>query len=111
MSLILEQNNKELTGQGYLVGLFSVLDAILDAELKDIVKEFTLDAAISDALLLESGILGNCLSLIKEFELDNIDEAMVHLANINSELHIGDIFNFLLDAVLYSDDIIEAIAE
>ena len=111
MSLILEQNNKELTEQGYLVGLFSVLDAILDAELKDIVKEFTLDAAISDALLLESGILGNCLSLIKEFELDNIDEAMVHLANINSELHIGDIFNFLLDAVLYSDDIIEAIAE
>lgn len=111
MSLILEQNNKELTEQGYLVGLFSVLDAILDADLKDIVKEFTLDAAISDALLLESGILGNCLSLIKEFELDNIDEAMVHLANINSELHIGDIFNFLLDAVLYSDDIIEAIAE
>ena len=111
MSLILEQNNKELTEQGYLVGLFSVLDAILDGDLKDIVKEFTLDAAISDALLLEKGTLGECLSLIKEFEVDNIDKAMVQLAKINPEQHVGHIFNFLLDAVLYSDDIIEAIAE
>ncbi|GAA58568.1 hypothetical protein P20652_0424 [Pseudoalteromonas sp. BSi20652] len=111
MSLVLDQNNKELSEQGYLVGLFSVLDSILDADLKDIVKEFALDAAMSDALLHESGILGECLTLTKEFEVVNIDTAMIQLAKINPELGVGDIFNFLLDAILYSDDIIEAIAE
>ena len=30
---------------------------------------------------------------------------------INSDLHIGHIFNYVLDALLYSDEIIEAIAE
>lgn len=109
--LMLRQNDSKLSEQGYLVGLFSVLDAILDTDLKTIVKEFSLDAVISEALLNNEGILGESLLLIKAFELDDMDQVASLMPKINSDLHIGHIFNFVLDAVLYSDEIIEAISE
>jgi EAL and modified HD-GYP domain-containing signal transduction protein len=47
IALLLGQNHAELVGQGYLVGLFSVMDAILDTNLEAIVKEFSLDESIA----------------------------------------------------------------
>ena len=41
ISLMLEPAGKELSEQGYLVGLLSVLDAILDVKLDVVVKEFS----------------------------------------------------------------------
>jgi len=111
IALLLGQNHAELVGQGYLVGLFSVMDAILDTDLEAIVKEFSLDESIAQALLNNEGILGQSLALIRAFELDEMDKIAVLMPAINSDLHIGHIFNYVLDALLYSDEIIEAIAE
>ena len=87
------------------------VDAILDANLEAIVKEFSLDESIAQALLNNEGILGQSLALIRAFELDEMDKIAVLMPAINSDLHIGHIFNYVIDALLYSEEIIEAIAE
>lgn len=49
--------------QGYLLGLLSVLDAVLDVSLENLAKEFSLDGALSGALLNARGMLGQTLNL------------------------------------------------
>ncbi|MFP3449884.1 hypothetical protein, partial [Pseudomonas sp. SIMBA_067] len=68
MQIILEPGGKVIAEQGYLVGLMSVLDAILDMELEAIAKEFSLGAELSGALLSFEGMMGNSLHLIKAVE-------------------------------------------
>ena len=111
MELILSGQSVELAQQGYLVGLFSMLDAILDIELSVIVKEFALDTAINDALLARTGVLGDCLLLAKAIQEKDWVIASNKLKQVNPQISIENVYNFVLESRLYSDDIIEAIAE
>ncbi len=52
----------------FIVGLFSCLDAVMDAELSDLVSKLGLDKEIKLALLEERGKLGLALSLVKNVE-------------------------------------------
>ncbi|MCG7567301.1 HDOD domain-containing protein [Pseudoalteromonas sp. CnMc7-15] len=54
---------KAMVEQGYLLGLLSVLDAVLDVSLENLAKEFSLDGALSGALLNAKGMLGQALNL------------------------------------------------
>jgi EAL and modified HD-GYP domain-containing signal transduction protein len=111
IELILAETNKNLSQQGYLVGLFSMLDAILDIELATIVKEFTLDKSITDALLLQTGLLGDCLLLAKAIETKNWAVVETQLKLVNPEMEIEKIYSFILESMLYSDDVIEVMSE
>jgi EAL and modified HD-GYP domain-containing signal transduction protein len=111
MLLILKKVDKNLSQQGYLVGLFSVLDAILDAELSIIIKEFTFDSIITDALLFSKGSLGECLKLVRLIEKKEYSQLKPIVLKMNSDLTVEDVYSFTLDAMLYSDEVLEAIAE
>lgn len=111
MLLILKKVDKDLSQQGYLVGLFSVLDAILDAELSIIIKEFTFDSIITDALLFSKGSLGECLKLVRLIEKKEYSQLKPIVLKMNSDLTVEDVYSFTLDAMLYSDEVLEAIAE
>ena len=111
MLLILKKVDKNLSQQGYLVGLFSVLDAILDTELSIIIKEFTFDSIITDALLFSKGSLGECLKLVRLIEEKEYSQLKPIVLKMNSDLTVEDVYSFTLDAMLYSDEILEAIAE
>lgn len=111
MALILTKVDKSLSQQGYLVGLFSVLDAILDTELSVIIKEFTFDSIITDALISLRGNLGECLKLVKLIEKKDYSEVKFVVSKMDSELTVEDVYSFTLDAMLYSDEILDAIAE
>lgn len=111
IELILAETNKNLSQQGYLVGLFSMLDAILDIELATIVKEFTLDKSITDALLMQTGLLGDCLLLAKAIETKNWAVVETQLKLVNPEIEIEKIYSFILESMLYSDDVIEVMSE
>ena len=52
----------------FLVGLFSVLDAILDQPLNEVVQSLHLSADITDALLLHEGRLGSVLCSVIAYE-------------------------------------------
>ncbi|KDC55471.1 EAL and HDOD domain-containing protein [Pseudoalteromonas sp. S3431] len=111
IELILTEESRDLAQQGYLVGLFSMLDAILDIELNSIVKEFTLNKDITDALLYGSGVLGDCLILAKAIENKNWSLVDTTLKEINPQLPIEKLYNFVLESMLYSDDVIEVVVD
>jgi c-di-GMP phosphodiesterase len=60
----------------FLVGLFSLLDALMDQPLDKIIADLHLTETVADALLYYEGVPGYILKLIKSYELgewDNLD--------------------------------------
>ncbi len=53
---------------GYLVGLFSLLETILERSMVDILAELQLNQDLNDALVSHSGMLGGVLVLAKVYE-------------------------------------------
>lgn len=57
----------------YLVGLMSLLDAVFQKELSEIVKEFNVDKEIKDAVTEGKGELGLLLNTVRYYETDSMD--------------------------------------
>ncbi|NVK54475.1 MAG: EAL domain-containing protein [Alteromonadaceae bacterium] len=53
---------------GFLIGLFSLLDALLDQEMPDILRQLPLTDEINEALLCQSSEFNHYLKLVKAFE-------------------------------------------
>jgi EAL and modified HD-GYP domain-containing signal transduction protein len=68
----------------FLVGLFSVLDAILDRPMAQVLSMLSLSAEIQDALLKQQGELGNMLRGVQAFERRDWNEAKASI-NLNLE--------------------------
>ncbi|OCH14401.1 MULTISPECIES: EAL and HDOD domain-containing protein [unclassified Aliivibrio] len=63
--------------QAFIVGLFSLLDALLDRKLDDVLEQLSLTDEIEQAILLRVGLLGSMLELyesIKSGDWDLIDK-------------------------------------
>ena len=70
--LIAEQQQKKGLTEGYFtVGLFSCLDAVMDADLSSLIAKLGLEPEIEQALLKEEGEMGVALALAKGFEKGN----------------------------------------
>jgi len=61
--------------QFFLVGLFSVLDAILDRPMEQVLSMLSLSTEIQDALLNQQGELGKMLRAVQAFERRDWSEA------------------------------------
>jgi EAL and modified HD-GYP domain-containing signal transduction protein len=57
----LQQQANVSNGSGFLIGLFSILDLLLQRPLAEILQELTLTEEINDALLKRKGIAGQAL--------------------------------------------------
>ncbi|WP_247664831.1 HDOD domain-containing protein [Pseudoalteromonas sp. MMG010] len=109
LSLLLGDDHN-LSQQGYLVGLLSLLDAMLDLDLEMIVSELGLDKRIANALLLSQGKLGECLALVRAIEADSADVTNLLLNKAQGAL-ADDVFNeYILESIFYADEIIESMA-
>jgi EAL and modified HD-GYP domain-containing signal transduction protein len=60
--------------KAFLMGMFSLLDSLLDLPIEQIIAEVPIDKAIKLALTEESGALGQLLSLIKAYERAEWDD-------------------------------------
>ena len=58
----------ESSSQGFTVGLFSILDAYFDCEMKDLLEDLPLASEILDALLRKEGVLGEILEGVYAYE-------------------------------------------
>ncbi len=67
----------------FTVGLFSVLDALLDMSLEDIFAQIPLTAEVKLALVSKEGILGNILNAVMAYEAGQWDH--VSCDNLNTE--------------------------
>jgi len=61
----LERPNTELY---YIAGLFSLLDAVMDVSMEDVLRHLNLDDSINEALLQGSGPIGEVLRAVIAFE-------------------------------------------
>ncbi|MDN3379030.1 MULTISPECIES: HDOD domain-containing protein [unclassified Pseudoalteromonas] len=111
MQLILEPGGKDMSEQGYLVGLMSVLDAILDMELDVIAQEFSLGDELSSALLSFNGMLGATLQLARGVEEDNWPLAEKLLETIRPASGIEVVYKAMLSARQYGDEVLASIIE
>ena len=81
----------------FLIGLFSVLDAVFDRPLEEIVAALPLASNIVDALLRHEGQLGSLLACVLAYEGRNWSEAKER-----SQLTLGTISAIYQEAVTWS---------
>ncbi|KZN58301.1 diguanylate phosphodiesterase [Pseudoalteromonas luteoviolacea CPMOR-1] len=104
LELFLAPGGDEMAEQGYLIGLMSVLDAILDVELSVVVDEFSLDPDLSSALLSYKGLIGGALRLAIEVERNNLTEAELILNAIRPASEIQVLFDLIIKSRAYGDE-------
>jgi len=110
IALMLEPGGKNLAEQGYLVGLLSVLDAILDMELDIIAKEFSLGSELSSALLNFNGMQGASLQLVEAMEEEQWQTAHELLMMIRPASKMDVVFQAMYDARAYADEVFASLS-
>ena len=110
ISLMLEPAGKELSEQGYLVGLLSVLDAILDVKLDAVVKEFSLGAELTSALVKFDGMQGASLQLVIAMEKEQWQTATKLLKIIRPAANMDIVYRAMYDARAYADNVFDTLA-
>jgi len=68
--------HKDKLSSAFLVGMLSLLDAMLDANLATVISKLPLSTDIKLALIRHQGWLSDCINLCKDFELANWNEMM-----------------------------------
>jgi len=78
MKMILKQIEPDarsnMLGQAYFVAVLSLMDSVCEKSLEDILDSLNVDDVVKDALLYESGMLGEIIALVKDIELFNIEK-------------------------------------
>jgi len=69
--------------QGFTVGLFSILDAYFDCEMKQLVEDLPLASEILDALLKREGVLGAILEEILAYERGEWDQRLMRMVDLH----------------------------
>lgn len=109
INLRLEGQDHQLLNAGYLVGLVSVLDAVLDTNIDQVISDFKLSDVCKQGLLGNESLIGDALKLCKAIELDDwqLIEAQLQKEDINAnQLAVS-----YTQALFYADDILDEIKE
>jgi len=110
MALFLAPGGEEMAEQGYLIGLMSILGAVLDMDLSTIISEFSLDSNLSSALLNYKGLLGGALKVAIAVEQNNWQEAENVLAAIRPATPISNIYDLVTQSREYADNIFAVVS-
>ncbi|MFY8350663.1 EAL and HDOD domain-containing protein [Pseudoalteromonas sp. SSM20] len=105
MSLFLAPGGIEMAEEGYLIGLMSILGAVLDMDLNTVISEFSLDSNSSGALLNYEGLLGGALKIAMAIEENNWQTAESILAEVRPATPISSIFELAEQSRTYADDV------
>jgi EAL and modified HD-GYP domain-containing signal transduction protein len=96
--------DKATSEEAFMVGMFSLLDALLGAPLPELLNELSLSAEIREAILQHQGRLGILLELIIAMERDEgnrVDEIIA----IHPELLGVDLMNLQIESMMWADSI------
>ncbi len=90
--------DKKMKDTFFIAGLFSVIDALMDSSMEDIVSQLPLSSELKEALLEQKGIIGEALKCCIAFE--RADWKNVHF----SDLEQSTIQKSYFDAVIWSNE-------
>lgn len=90
----------------FTVGLFSLLDAMMDSSLDELVAQLSLSPEIEEALVLGAGDMGRALATVRALEENNVELAEV-LDPTPGSRSLAELY---LRAITWADDTIASIA-
>jgi len=93
----------------FMMGLFSLLDVILEMPMENAANEVSLDENVRDALVDNTGNLFNVLDFIHAYEHANWDEVAIHMVKFNLDLE--EVTTAYVDALEWYKALLDAIAE
>ncbi|MEO6976342.1 MAG: EAL domain-containing protein [Gallionella sp.] len=108
MELIAQQENKgmhEYADRAFMVGILSLLDALMGETLPEILKRINVQADVEAALLHHEGNLGNLLGLCKKLEAGDYELVRDALRS-HSSLRMNDLTKAQLDAMAWANSIV-----
>jgi len=105
---IAQLRNKNQIGDDFLLGMFSVLDALLDKPMADVISEMALPASVQDALLRDDAEESYKLHLVKALDHCKWNEVAKLEAHYRP-LSPHDLVDLNTQALAWSDAQIEAI--
>jgi c-di-GMP-related signal transduction protein len=100
-------HDKNHQDRAFMVGILSLLDALLGMEMTEIIEKLNIPSEISQALLSRSGRLGQELKLIEANEKGEIDSVKSYLAELNF-LSLSELTSLELEALGWANRIGEA---
>jgi c-di-GMP-related signal transduction protein len=89
-------------GDFFMLGLFSLLDAMLDAPMDILMKQLPISEDIVQALVYKAGKLFPYLQLIQLYEVGDWEELDAAMVQLNLDEH--KIMDFYLDAVHWAEN-------
>ncbi len=98
--------NHSLTLKAYTAGILSLMDAMLNRRMKDILEMLPLEEDIKHALISGKGIIGSIISIIKTYE--KLDFYGLKPLIKDTKLSMEDVENAYLDALSRTITIINA---
>ncbi len=97
------QHFSQYQEQAFLIGLFSLLDALLDLSLEQLVNQLPLHKAVKVALLERQGPLGKLLSVEECYEKADWDGLIANCEQLN--LSVNDVLGKLNEAQSWSQNV------
>lgn len=91
-------------GDLFMLGLFSLLDAMLDAPMEILMKQIPISEDITQALVHNTGRLFPYLQVIQLYEAGEWDACDAMMTQLNLDEH--KIMGFYLDAVHWAENFI-----
>ncbi|MCR5451999.1 MAG: HDOD domain-containing protein [Lachnospiraceae bacterium] len=88
----------------FLMGLFSVLNIILDKPMEEAIKSVSVSPAIADALTERSGDYAKVLDFIEEYE--NASWSEISRILVLSEIDMDDVYKAYLDSLSWYRDLV-----
>jgi EAL and modified HD-GYP domain-containing signal transduction protein len=107
MELIAQQDSagaREYADRAFMVGMLSLLDALLGEPMSVILKRMNLHTDVEVALLRQEGDLGNLLSLCKKLEAGNFESVRDSLRS-HSALNMSELTKAQLEAMAWANSI------
>mgnify|MGYP000852416676 CR=1 FL=1 len=83
LQLLAENANLPQKDSFFMVGLFSCLDALMDADMSSLMQTMPLHESIKVALISKQGIMGDALTCVLAIEQGNLSQVVFAQTNIN----------------------------
>jgi len=91
----------------FMMGLFSLIDVVLEKTMEDAVKEVSLDATVKEALVEKSGEFYKVLDFIYAYEHANWDSIAIMM--VQNNLDLEEITTAFIDALVWYKSLLDAI--
>ena len=94
---------ESMTQELFLMGLFSVLDIILEKPMEEALENISVSKPIADALLKEEGKLADVLTFIKAYEDASWQEVSRRM--LLADIQMNDVYKAYLDSLSWYRDL------